>query len=128
MSSNIRFQKVTSLPSTFAPSTVYMVASSNTELVDIYVSDATGQNVRSVLTENQVLSMIQAKLDALQPIEIEQQVPSSQWDMSHSFPYLPDVKIIDSAGDYVFGDITYPSTTTVRATFSAPFSGKAILG
>lgn len=127
MSFSLRFQKVTSLPPVYQPSTVYLVASSNTELVDIYVSDATGQHVRSVLTENQILTMIQAKLDELQPIEFEQQVPAIQWDMTHTFPYLPDVKVIDSAGDLVFGDITYPTPTTVRAIFSAPFSGKAIL-
>ena len=127
MSSLIKFQKVTSLPQSFTPSTVYLVASSNTELVDIYVSDTTGSSVRSVLTENQILAMITAKIDALQPITFNQQIPLAQWDIPHSFPYLPDVKILDSAGDEVWGDITYPTATTVRVSFSAAFSGQAVL-
>lgn len=127
MSNPIKFQKVTSLPAVYEPSTVYMVASSNTELVDIFVSDATGSTVRSVLTENQILAMINAKLAALQPVPFNQQIPLAQWDITHAFPYLPDVKILDSAGDEVWGDITYPSATTVRLTFSAAFSGQAIL-
>lgn len=127
MSGPIKFEKVTSLPPVYTPSTVYLVASSNTELVDIYVSDATGQNVRSVLTENQIIAMIEAKIDALQPITFNQAVPSAEWIMPHSFSYYPEVKILDSAEDEVYGDISFPSPTTVRAVFSAPFSGRAIL-
>lgn len=127
MTGTLKFEKVLELPTTFDPSTVYLVASSNTELVDIYVSNATGTTVRSVLTENQILLMIEAKLDALKPITFEQLLPISVWEIPHSFLYLPDVKILDSAGDQVFGDITYPNATTVRATFSAPFSGQATL-
>lgn len=128
MTGPLKFKKVLELPTTYDPSTVYMVASSNhTDLVDIYVSNATGTAVRSVLTENQILLMIEAKLDAIKPITFDQLTPLSVWDISHSFLYLPDVKIIDSAGDEVFGDITYPTPTTVRAKFSAPFSGQAIL-
>ena len=127
MSNPIKFQKVTSLPMTYDPSTVYLVASSNTELVDIFVSDATGSSVRSVLTENQILAMINAKLAAIQPLTFDQQVPLAEWNISHAFLYPPDVKIIDSAGDEVWGDVTYPTPTTVRVTFSAAFSGQAIL-
>lgn len=65
--------------------------------MDIYVSDATDTTVRSVLKQDQVLAMIQAKMDAASPITFNQMVPSAEWFITHSFSYRPDVKIIDSA-------------------------------
>lgn len=124
----LKWHKVTTLPAVYEPSAVYLVQSSdNVGLMDIYVSDATGTTVRSVLKQDQVLAMIQAKMDAASPITFNQMVPSAEWLITHSFSYRPDVKIIDSAGDQVMGDIEYPSTTQVKVSFSAPFSGSAVL-
>ena len=125
---HLKFHKVTSLPlNNFDPSAVYLVQSVNAELLDIYVSNAAGNEVRSVLRQEQVLAMIEAKFNAMQPVIHNQQVPSALWVITHSFDYKPDVTIIDSAGDMVFGDVTYPTPTTVNIAFSAAFSGEATL-
>lgn len=124
----LKWHKVTSLPATYEPSAVYLVqASDSLGLMDIYVANAAGTAVRSVLKQDQVLAMIQEKIDATMPITVQQMTPSDDWLISHSFPYRPDVRIIDSAGDQVFGNITYPSATQVRIQFSAPFSGSVDL-
>lgn len=124
----LKWHKVTSLPGIYEPSAVYFVQSSdNVGLMDIYVSNAAGTSVRSVLKQDQVLAMIQEKMDSMMPTTFEQLVPSAEWNITHAYPYRPDVKIIDSAGDEVIGDITYPSATQVQILFSAPFSGSADL-
>jgi hypothetical protein len=59
-----------------------------------------------------------------------QSSPSASWTITNPFAYRPLVEIIDSAGNVVVGDITYPASPTltpIAATFSAPFAGTAVL-
>lgn len=59
-----------------------------------------------------------------------QNTPSASWTITNPFTYRPLVEIIDSAGNVVIGDITYPASpalTPIAATFSAPFAGTAVL-
>ncbi len=51
----------------------------------------------------------------------------SIWNIGHTLNHQPVVEIIDAAGDQVFPSITYPDDTHVRATFSVPTTGYAIL-
>lgn len=53
--------------------------------------------------------------------------PSDVWVIDHPLTYRPSVTVIDSAGTEVWGDKTYLSPTRVQLTFSAPFSGVALL-
>jgi hypothetical protein len=52
---------------------------------------------------------------------------ASTWTIDHNLPFYPNVTVVDSAGDTVDGNITYPLTTRVVLTFSAAFSGTAYL-
>lgn len=56
-----------------------------------------------------------------------QDVPTTEWLITHTLPYSPSVTVIDSAGRVVEGDVTYPSGSTITVTFSAPFAGVAYL-
>ena len=56
-----------------------------------------------------------------------QAVPSATWTITHNMNKYPSVTIIDSAGDTVFGPITYTNTNVLVLTFSAAFSGTAFL-
>lgn len=49
------------------------------------------------------------------------------WVINHSFSYPPVVVIIDSAGSQVYGSVEYSSPSQVIVSFSAPFSGRAVL-
>ncbi|WP_146215934.1 hypothetical protein [Aquitalea magnusonii] len=51
----------------------------------------------------------------------------SEWVISHDFAFKPGVRVIDSAGDEVFGEVTYPEPGVVVVSFAAPFSGEAYL-
>ena len=57
----------------------------------------------------------------------EQAVPATVWTIVHPLGYQPSVSVVDTLGRRVFGDIEYVNATTITATFSAAFSGKAYL-
>lgn len=52
---------------------------------------------------------------------------ASQLDITHNLGKRPSITVIDSAGDEVEGDYSYPDFNNVSISFSAPFSGKVIL-
>ena len=52
---------------------------------------------------------------------------SSSWTINHNLSFVPNITIVDSAGTVVEGQYDYPSNTTIVASFSSPFSGKAYL-
>lgn len=58
-----------------------------------------------------------------------QLTPATTWVITHNLGTLyPDVKVVDSADTQVFGDILFQNTNQLTITFSAGFSGKAIIG
>lgn len=59
--------------------------------------------------------------------EHTQSVPSSTWDITHNLHKRPAVLVEDSAGDEVEGEIDFVTTDRLVITFSAAFSGRAIL-
>lgn len=127
MDNLFNISKVTALPGTFTPSTLYLVQAADADLVEVYLSDKLGISVRHVITKLEINALIDAKLAERDPITINQSQPSAIWTFQHHFPYKPTVKIIDSAEDEVFGKVSYPTSSSVRVEFSAPFSGQAIL-
>jgi hypothetical protein len=56
-----------------------------------------------------------------------QGVASNTWNIEHNLNFYPNVTIMDSAGNIVEGEIVYVNQNTLRATFSAAFSGNAYL-
>lgn len=53
--------------------------------------------------------------------------PAAQWDIIHALPFYPNVTILDDNNIAIEGDIEYVDATTIRATFSEPISGSALL-
>lgn len=54
MANVLSFSKVTALPATFEPSTVYLIPNANAGYLDIFVSDSTGSSVNKVVTRQDV--------------------------------------------------------------------------
>ena len=56
-----------------------------------------------------------------------QSAPLSVWNVFHTLPFTPAVLTVDSTQETVLGDVEIISSTHVRITFSAPFSGTVYL-
>ena len=56
-----------------------------------------------------------------------QMIPAAVWVITHPLPYVPNITIVNSAGEEVEGDVTYNSGTTITVSFSGAFSGTAYL-
>ena len=52
---------------------------------------------------------------------------AAEWTITHNLGIYPSVTVIDSSNDVCVGDIKYLDSNTVKASFQAPFSGKAYL-
>lgn len=52
---------------------------------------------------------------------------SDTWVINHNLGGYPSVTVVDSASTVVLGEVTYISTSQIRVSFSAPFSGFAYL-
>jgi hypothetical protein len=53
--------------------------------------------------------------------------PSTQWDISHTLQFVPNIVVVDPEGEVVEGLYEYLDDNNIRATFSNPISGKAYL-
>ncbi len=58
---------------------------------------------------------------------INQSIPSTVWTLTHNLGTYPNVTILDSSGQVIETDISYPDMNTVVSTSAFSFSGKAIL-
>jgi hypothetical protein len=56
-----------------------------------------------------------------------QNTPSEEWDIVHTLAFTPNIIIVDTAGTEVEGDYEYVSPNHIRANFTSPLAGKAIL-
>lgn len=56
-----------------------------------------------------------------------QNSPATVWTITHNLNSYPSVTVIDSAGTVVFGGVEYLTANQIRLTFSAAFSGRAVL-
>lgn len=62
------------------------------------------------------------------PLFVYNQVSaSSSWSIAHNLGFHPAVVVTDSAGNQVYGTVSYPDLNTCVVTFGAPFSGRADL-
>lgn len=56
-----------------------------------------------------------------------QSVPATSWTIVHDLGKNPAVAVVDSAGAWVVGDVTYIDINTLRIDFVGGFSGQAYL-
>ena len=56
-----------------------------------------------------------------------QSVASSTWTITHGLNFIPNITVVDSGGTVVEGSYNYPNATSVIASFSSAFAGKAYL-
>jgi hypothetical protein len=56
-----------------------------------------------------------------------QTVSSAEWTIEHNLNCYPSVTIVDSANTEVIGEVEYINTNSLKAKFSASFSGIAYL-
>lgn len=52
---------------------------------------------------------------------------ASNWTQAHTFPYPPNVRLIDASNVDVGAEIHYPDPTHVNLSFPSPFTGTAVL-
>lgn len=57
----------------------------------------------------------------------QQDIASSQWDITHPLGGFPSVTIVDSSKTVVIGEVTYIDDTQVRVNFTGESSGYAYL-
>lgn len=57
----------------------------------------------------------------------QQLAPSATWTISHELGFYPNVTVLDSAGTFVLGEVSYPDANTVVLSFSSSFGGVAYL-
>lgn len=54
--------------------------------------------------------------------------PLAVWDATHDFTVgHPDVLTLDTSDEPIFGDVEYPTPTTVRITWAWPMAGTLVL-
>lgn len=51
----------------------------------------------------------------------------ASWSQGHTFPYPPEVQLVDAVGERVYLTAQYPSPSSVYLLFPTPFTGKVIL-
>ncbi len=57
-----------------------------------------------------------------------QGVAASVWTINHNLESYPIVRVVDSAGTQLEGDVDYVDQNTLTVSFSFSFSGTAYLG
>jgi len=62
-----------------------------------------------------------------EPFMFVQSSPAYVWVIAHDLGTYPAVTVIDSSGNWVIGSVHYDSLNQVTLTFSAAFSGTAVL-
>jgi hypothetical protein len=59
--------------------------------------------------------------------EFRQTSASATWNIVHNFGRYPAVMVVDSAGDLILTDISFPSANNIIIRFSAATTGSAYL-
>jgi len=79
------------------------------------------------LIAGKVYGIVQAPSDVDKAFIFTQNTASNSWTINHNMEKFPSVTIVDSADNYVVGEITYTNNNSLTVNFSASFSGKAYL-
>lgn len=67
---NMKFERVNVLPATLAPSTVYFVKSAYSSLVEVYVTNTDGTEVRHIIDKSEITTMIQSSVNDATSIQM----------------------------------------------------------
>lgn len=68
-----------------------------------------------------------SRIKAGKAFKWEQREPAATWTIKHDLGYKPAVRVIDSAGSVVIGDVRHLGENEVVVSFSGAFSGEAYL-
>jgi hypothetical protein len=81
------------------------------------------------LTGAQVLALFTSSGQASPGTEFvfQQGAPAAQWTIVHNLGMHPSVRVVDSSGTLVEGQVTYQDANTVVLNFSGGFAGVAYL-
>lgn len=52
---------------------------------------------------------------------------ASDWNYTHDYPYMPEVRLIDPNGNWVGVGVQYPDAHTIYISFPVPFTGTVLL-
>lgn len=55
--------------------------------------------------------------------EYHQNTASATWVITHTYPYRPNIVILDNNYDEVFADVSYPNSSTVVIEFAYEMTG-----
>lgn len=95
------------------------------------VSDPTTESISGTANrQNVVNQLFKTAIEDLQSrlaYVYVQNTASDNWSITHNLGYMPNITIIDSAGNTCEGTITYTDTNNVVIEFCGAFSGKAYL-
>jgi len=114
MSFTMKIRKVTSLPGTFEPSTLYLVQSADAGLMEIYVSSSDGATARHVISKSEITSMITSALAGFDTAQLVADIAARD---ALSPTTITEVLVIDATADPTVdaGAATYiydPNTST----------------
>lgn len=76
----------------------------------------------AVLVTNPIEIIVQDKY-----YKHNQGIPSSVWNIAHNLNKYPSCTIVDSAGEEVEGSVRFIDNNNIEITFSAAFSGYALM-
>lgn len=62
-----------------------------------------------------------------QSLTFTQSSASATWNIVHNFGRYPAVMVVDSAGDLILADVSFPSANNIIIRFSAATTGSAYL-
>jgi len=79
------------------------------------------------LTAGKIYGIVQAPSDVDKAFVFTQSSAASTWTINHNMEKFPSVTVVDSANNYVVGEVTYTNNNSLTVSFSATFSGKAYL-
>ena len=109
-------------------STVYNYSNLNGTFLDSNYTDTFNAfTINEINTKITNLSSTTAKIISDKNFVFSQSLPSATWTIIHNLGKYPAVTVIDSANTVVEGAIVYTDINNIIISFSAPFSGTAII-
>lgn len=66
----MKIRKVTVLPTSFEPSTLYLLTGAEAGLMDLYVSTSDGSAVRHIITKSEITTMISEALSGFSTVQV----------------------------------------------------------
>lgn len=92
------------------------------------VNGQDGKSAWQLLQESGYTGTYQDWIDSLSKNDTyihNQSIPQSVWVVTHNLGYYPSVNVVDSANDFIYGDVKYINNNSLIVTFGAPFGGVA---